>query len=166
MPRRRYAAWNAATAALTAAPTMVTTGTALKTMLQIKPGTGCNIAIIEWGYSFDVTPTAVVKVELITTGTVNATVTAFNAGDVVKYDDPGTTASSITLATSGSGFTSSAEGTVTASRLLDYQASWAQQYSKQFPLDREPAVVAADILRIRMTTATAVNASCYVVWEE
>ena len=164
MARRRYIVWNAATAALTAAPTMVTTGTALKTMLQVKPST--QIAIIEWGYSFDVTPTAVVKVELITTGTVNATVTAFNAGDVVKYDDSGGAASAITLATSGSGFTSSAEGSVTASRLLDYQASWAQQYSKQFPLDREPGVVASDILRIRMTTATAVSASCYVVYEE
>ena len=92
MARRRYLVWNAATAALTAAPTMVTTGTALKPMLQVKPST--YIAVIAWGYSFDVTPTAVVKVELITTGTVNATVTAFNAGDVVKFDDSGNAASS------------------------------------------------------------------------
>lgn len=162
--RRQFIVWNAATAALTAAPTMVTTGTALKTMLQVKPA--APISIIEWGYSFDVVPTAVVKVELITTGTVNATVTAFNAGDVAKYGDSANVASTLTLATSGSGFTSSAEGTVTASRLLDYQASWAQQYSKQYPLDREPSVVGADILRIRATTATAINMSCFVVFEE
>jgi hypothetical protein len=156
--------WNAATAALTAAPTMVLTGTSLKTMLQVKPTT--NIAVIEWGYSFDVAPTAVVKVELITTGTVNATVTAFNAGDVVKFDDSGNAATAATLSTSGSGFTSTAEGTVTASRLLDYQASWAQQYSKQWPLDREPGVIANDILRVRMTTATTISASVYICWEE
>jgi len=156
--------WNAATAALTAAPLMVATGTTIKTMLQVKPST--NIAIIEWGYSFDITPSAVVKVELITTGTVNATVTAFNSGDVVKYDDSGGAASAIVLATSGSGFTSSAEGSVTASRLLDCQASLAQQYSKQFPLDREPGVIANDILRLRVTTGTSINMSCYVVFEE
>jgi hypothetical protein len=86
MSRRRYAVWNAATAALTAAPTAVTTGTAIKTMLQVKPTT--PIVIVEWGYSFDVVPTALVRVELVTTGTVNATVTQFAAGDVVKYDDP------------------------------------------------------------------------------
>lgn len=164
MARRRYLVWNAATAALTAAPTMVSTGTSLKTMLQVKPST--NIAVIGWGYSFDVVPTAVVKVELITTGTVNATVTAFNAGDVVKFDDSGNAASAITLATSGSGFTSSAEGTVTASRLLDYQASWAQQYSTQFPLDREPGVIALDILRVRATTATAIGMSTWICFEE
>jgi hypothetical protein len=164
MSRRRYAVWNAATAALTAAPTAVTTGTAIKTMLQVKPTT--PIVIVEWGYSFDVVPTALVRVELITTGTVNATVTQFAAGDVVKYDDPSMGASAISLGTAASGFTSSAEGTVTASRLMDYQLSWAQQFSKQFPLDREPGVVANDILRIRMTTATAINATAYIVFEE
>lgn len=164
MSRRRYSVWNAATAALTAAPTAVTTGTAIKTMLQVKPTT--PIVIIEWGYSFEVVPTALVRVELLTTGTVNATVTQFAAGDVVKYDDPSMSASAISLGTAASGYTSSAEGTVTASRLLDCQVSWAQQFSKQFPLDREPGVVANDILRIRMTTATAVNALCYCVFEE
>lgn len=164
MARRRFQVWNGVSAALTAAPVMVTTGTALKTMLQVKPTT--PIAIIEWGYSFDITPTAVVKVELITTGTINATVVAYAAGDVCKYDDSGGAASAITLATSGSGYTASAEGTITATRLLAYQASWAQQFSQQFPLDREPGVVTSDLLRIRMTTATAINASCYVVFEE
>lgn len=164
MSRRRYVVWNAATAALTAAPTSVATGTALKTMLQVKPTT--PIAVIEWGFAFDTVPTAVVKTELITTGTVNATVTAFAAGDLVKYDDSAGAASSISVGTAASGFTASAEGTVTASRLLDYQPAWAQSFSKQFPLDREPGVVANDILRIRMTTATTINAVCYVVWEE
>jgi hypothetical protein len=164
MSRRRYVVWNGVSAALTAAPVMVATGTTLKTMLQVKPTT--NIAIIEWGYSFDVVPTAVVKVELLTTGTINATVVAFAAGDVAKYDDAGEPVSAINLATSGSGYTASAEGTITATRLLGYQSSWAQQYEKQFPLDREPNCIANDILRIRMTTATTINASCYIVFEE
>jgi hypothetical protein len=164
MARRRYAVWNGASAALTASQALVATGTSLKTMLQLKPTT--PIAIIEWGYSFDVVPTALVKVELITTGTVNATVTAFNAGDVVKYDDSGASASAISLGTAASGFTSSAEGSITATRLLSYRAEWNQSFVQQFPLDREPGVAANDILRIRATTATTINMACYVVWEE
>lgn len=164
MARHRYTVWNGATAALTAAVASVATGTSLKTMLQVKPTT--NIAVIAWGFIFDVVPTALVNVELITTGTVNATVTAFNAGDVVKWDDPGGIATAATLSTAASGFTSSAEGTVTASRLLDHQAAWAQAYSMQFPLDREPGVAANDILRVRMTTATTINARAFITWEE
>lgn len=164
MARRRYIVWNAATAALTAAPTAVTTGTSLKTMLQVKPTT--NIAVIEWGYSFTTIPTAVVTCELITTGTVNATVTAFASGDVGKYDDAGAPATALSLGTAASGFTASAEGTVTTSRLLAGRAEWGQGFAQQFPLDREPGVQANDILRIRMTTATAVSALCYIVFEE
>lgn len=164
MARRRYQIFNAATAALTAAPAAVATGTSLKTMLQLKPTT--NIAIIGWGYSFDAIPTALVKVELITTGTVNATVTAFNSGDICKYDDAGTAASALSLGTSASGFTSSAEGTVTTSRLLAMRNEMSPSYECQFPLDREPMVAANDILRIRATTATTIGMTCWVTIEE
>src|SRR5438270_13769112 len=112
MSRRRFVVWNGATAALTAAMPAVTTGTAIKTMLQIKPTT--NIAVIGWGYSFDVAPTALVKVELVTTGTVAATVTASASGDIVKYDDAGGGTSAVSLSTTATGYTSTAEGSVTA----------------------------------------------------
>lgn len=164
MARHRYTVWNGATAALTAAVASVTTGTAIKTMLQVKPTT--NIAIIAWGFTFDIVPTAVVNVELITTGTIVANVTSFAAGDIVKWDDPGGIASTISISANTSGFTSSAEGSVVASRLLDHQAAWAQSYSMQFPLDREPGVAANDILRVRMTTAVALNARCFITFEE
>lgn len=164
MARHRYTVFNAATAALTAAPSFVATGTSLKTMLQLKPTT--NIAIIGWGFAFEAAPTAIIKTELITTGTVNATVTAFNSGDVVKWDDAGGIASALSLGTAASGFTSSAEGTVTASRLLDMCTGLEQSYRTQYPLDREPGVAANDILRIRMTTATTINALCWVTFEE
>ncbi|MEV6432556.1 hypothetical protein [Nocardia sp. NPDC051463] len=164
MARRRYKLYNGATAALTAALAPVTTGTSIKTMLQVKPTT--NVAVIAWGYSFDAVPTSLVKVELITTGTVAATVTAFASGDVIKYDDPGTAASAISLGTSASGYTSTAEGTVTASRLLAGRNELAQSYESQDPLDREGGVVANDILRIRATTAVAIGMTCWVLIEE
>lgn len=159
-----YIAWNGDTSALTAAPTAVTTGTSLKTMLQIKPNTS-KIRIIEWGYSFDVLPSALVRVELINTGTVAATVTTMGSG-VRPYNDATGSTSSVAIGTSATGFTATAEGTVVSSRLLAYQHEWGQQFKQQFPLGREPEVNAGDILRIRATTATAVNMTCYVIWEE
>ncbi len=163
MSRRRYIMWNQAMPT-TGNFTPVTTGTSLKTMLQVKPTT--NISIIEWGYSFATVPTAVVEVGLITSGTVAATVTAAGANDVMKYDDGGAPSSAVTLGTAATGFTATAEGTITATRILDFSEQWAQSYSKQFPLDREPGVISTDFLRIRMNTAVAISAVCYVVWEE
>jgi|SRR5438067_2874160 len=160
-----YIAWNAATAALTAAPAGVTTGTTIKTMLQIKPGTP-KIRIIEWGYSFESVPTSMVRVELVETGTVFATVTALAAGDVAKYNDATGSASGISLGTAASGFTSSAEGTVTSTRLLGYEEEFGSQFKQQFPLGREPEVQSGNALRIRATTGTAINMTCYLIWEE
>lgn len=163
MPRRRYKMYNGATAALTAALAPVTTGTSLKTMLQVKPTT--PMAVIAWGYSFDAVPTSKVAVELINTGTVAATVTAFNTGDIPQYDDVLGATPPFTLATSGSGFTSSAEGTVTTSRLLASRQEFGQSYESQDPLDREGGVIAGDILRIRATTAVAIGMTCWVLVE-
>ena len=42
----------------TAALTPVTTGTAIKTMLQVKLGTGIKGTIVEWGISFDASAAA------------------------------------------------------------------------------------------------------------
>lgn len=167
MARRNYRIWNAATAALTAAPTLVTTGTTIKTMLQLKPT--IHTAIYAWGFRFDVAPTAIVKVELLTTGVINATVTASAAGDILKYSDPSDPTSTLTLATSGTGYTSSGEGTITTTRLLDFRncaVGGETSYDIQFPLDREPACGPSDYLRIRATTATAINMLCYVDIEE
>lgn len=144
---------------------LVTTGTSIKTMLQIKPAT--PIVIIAWGFSFDIIPTALVSVELLTTGTVGvAALTDFVAADITKWDG-GATTSAISLAAEASGYTSSStEGTITATRVLDYQPTWAQSYSTQFPLGREPGMDANDFLRIRVTTATAINMNCWISWEE
>lgn len=156
--------WNADTSALTAAPASVATGTAIKTMLQLKTGTPKS-RIVEWGYSFDTVPAAAVKVELIETGTVFATVTTIGSG-IRAHNDVTGPASQAVAGTSASGFTSTVEGTVTASRLLAYQAEWSQQFKQQFPLGREPEINGGSALRIRVTTGTTINMSCYIVWEE
>ncbi len=156
----------------TAAFVPVTTGTAIKTLLQVKPSATIIAKIIEWGISFDGSVAATPgKVELIETD-VAATVTAFVANDITKLDaaalaggDP--TSNLIQVGTTSSGFTASAEGSITAVRNLDAPQLIAptNQFIKQFPLGREPVIQVNKFARIRVTFAAAVNAYCYMVIE-
>jgi hypothetical protein len=151
----------------TAAFVAVTTGTAIKTMLQIKPASGIYLRVVEWGISFDGSSLATpIKVELIETGTVNATVTAHAEADITKIDDLSVLAASfMTLATSGTGYTSSAEGSITAVRNLDgpqFISDLSQPFVKQFPLGAEPVINAANIGRIRVTSGVAYNCYCWM----
>jgi hypothetical protein len=108
-------------------------------------------------------------VELLETGTVFATVTAHVAAGIVELSSPGGTPVSTTffeVGTAATGYTSTAEGTITASRVFDAQlVAPTNQYVKQFPLGREPVVDAVSALRIRVTAGAAVNAYAYVVVE-
>ena len=156
-------------AGLTTAPIEVTTGTAIKTLLQFQPSTTIGARIVEWGISFDGSPVDG-QIELVETGTVAATVTAHVTAGITKYDpaavaggDPVTNL--IQVGTTATGYTATAEGTTTVARLFDFQQMSTNQYVKQFPLGREPWVETANILRIRVTFATAVNAYCYIIVE-
>jgi hypothetical protein len=159
-----YRIWNGP-APTTAGQVAVTTGTAIKTMLQVKPVTALKITA--WGYKLTTVPGAAVAVELLTTGTVAATVTASAAADVIKWGGANSEAADLTLATSGTGYTSNGtEGTITTTRVLDVGDDWATSYRTQFPLGRGPAVAAADICRIRVLTATAVLMICWIEFEQ
>lgn len=159
-----YIAYNGVSSALTAAMAPVTTGTALKTLLQVATPSTRTIRVIEWGISFDGSSAATPgKVELIETD-VAATVTSVTP---TKFNDPNAPASLCVGGASATGHTATAEGTITATRLLDYQLiAPTSQYIKQFPLGRECEVAVSKFLRIRVTFGTAVNAVCYCVWEE
>jgi hypothetical protein len=125
------------------------------------------ISVVEWGISFDGDAAATpIECELIHTTTVAATVTAFVANDVTLLSDPLGNVPGLTLSTSGSGFDSSAEGSVVAPvRVGDYQlVPPSTGYLKQFPLDQEFVVPAAGVLRVRVTAGTAVNAVCYMTF--
>lgn len=156
----------------TAAFASVTTGTAIKTMLQVKPSATLGMTIVEWGISFDGSAAATpIKCELIETGTVAATVTASVANDIIKFDaaaigggDP--TTNLIQVGTTSTGYTSTAEGTITAVRNFDIQfIAPTNQYVKQFPLGYRPFVQTGNLARIRVTAGTAVNAYCYMIVE-
>lgn len=167
-----YTIFNGITPTSSAQFTGVTTGTSLKTMLQIKPFNVCRI--VEWGISFNGDPTtfaavAPIQCELIDTGTVFATVTASVDGDISKFDGAeGAVASvqGLTLGTTATGYTSSGEGSITATKFFDVQNVPATGgYVKQFPLGREPKLIIGNSVRIRVKAATASTAICYMVLE-
>lgn len=156
----------------TAAQVPVTTGTAIKTLLQVKASATAMMKIKEWGISFDGSAAATpIKVELLETGTVAATVTASATADISRLDanalaggDPVTNL--IPVGTTATGYTASAEGTITAVRMFDVQlVAPTNQYVKQYPLGTEPVVNLSSLLRVRVTAGAAVNAYCYVIVE-
>lgn len=152
----------------TAAQAVVTTGTAIKTLLQVKPSATIAPVIRAWGISFDgSTAAAPIKVELIETD-VAATVTAHVAAGIVKMDaqaqmggDP--TTNLIPVGTAATGYTASAEGSITASRVFAAElVAPTNQYSYQWPLGEGPAMTISLFTRIRVTAAAAVNAYCWI----
>ena len=150
----------------TAAQAVVTTGAAIKTLLQIKPFN--LVKIVEWGVSFDGSAAATpIKVELLDTGTVFATVTASADADLAKLqgaDQAVASVAGLTLGTTATGYTATVEGTITAVKMFDVQlVAPTNQYVKQFPLGREPVVMIGNCGRIRVTAGTAVNAYAYLV---
>lgn len=154
----------------TAAFAAVTTGTSIKTMLQVQASATIQAAIVEWGISFDGSSAATPgKVELIETD-VAATVTAHVAAGLTKLDpaalcggDP--TTNLIQVGTSATGYTSTSEGSITTVRNLDGPQFIAPtaQFVKQFPLGLEPVIQIGKYGRIRVTFGTAVNCYCYMI---
>ncbi|SFY52041.1 hypothetical protein [Streptomyces sp. F-1] len=156
--------------ATTAAQQKVTTGTAIKTMLQIALPSTRQIQLISWGFTLDAVPASAGQVELIQTD-VAATVTAHVASGLQPLD-PNAPASLMTLSTTGTGYTATAEGTVTATRTFDTNlvppAAGATDinYVYQWMPDERPIVAAGRFLRVRATFGAAVNMSCFVTWDE
>lgn len=146
----------------TAAFAAVTTGTSIKTMLQLKP---FNIVKIKaWGISFDgAADAAKIKCELIETGTVFGTVTASADADVFKYggtDQAVASVAGLTMGTSATGYTCTSEGSITAVRNFDLEyVSPAGNYVYQWPLGDEPVCLIGNATRVRVTAPSAVN--CY-----
>lgn len=157
----------------TAALAKVTTGTSIKTMLQIATPSTRQCQLISWGYSIDAAPatTGTGEVELIQTD-VAATVTAHVASGVQPLD-PNAPASLMTLGVSATGYTATAEGSITAVRTFDAQnvlgvSNGAQDndYAYQFMPDERPIVAVSKFLRVRVTFSAAVNMLCWAVFDE
>jgi hypothetical protein len=166
----RYKTWNGPMPT-TAAQQSVTTGTSIKTMLQLATPSTRQIQLISWGFSIDDVPGADGVIELLETD-VAATVTQHVAAGVQPLV-PGAPASLLTLGTSATGYTSSSEGSTTTTRVFDsvsLSSTTSESplvYTWQWMPDERPIVAVSKFLRIRATTpTTAVDLRCWVCWDE
>lgn len=169
MDPHRYKILNGAMPTTAALPA-VTTGTAIKTMLQLATPATRQMEIIAWGFTLDDPPGADAVFELIDTD-VAATVTAHVAAGVQPLT-PGAPPSLLTLGAAATGYSASAEGAITASRVHDVasmssvsaEAAPVLTYAYQFMPDERPIIAVSRFLRVRATTpTTAVDMRCWVV---
>lgn len=167
----RYKCWNGAMPT-TAAQPKVAMANGVKTMLQLATPSTRQLQIISWGFSIDLAPTAAGTVELLQTD-VGATITQHVAAGIQPLD-PNAPASQLLIATTGqTGYTASAEGTTTASRVFDTKqipivaGSTDLTYSYQFMPDERPIMAISKFLRVRTTFgATTSSMTCWVTWDE
>lgn len=165
-----YTVWNGP-APTTAAQLAVSTGTGVKTMLQIATPSTRQIQLISWGFSFDDFPGDDSTIELLQTD-VAATVTAHVAAGIQPLDPNG--APSLCIGgTALTGYTASAEGTTTASRVFDVVGFGTaagivnSPYTYQWMPDERPVVAVSKFLRVRTTVAvSAVDFRCWVRYIE
>jgi len=154
-----------------AAPVKVSTGTAIKTMIQLATNATNNaIRIKQWWCEFDGSTAATpIEVELVghTTGPVT-TLTAYNAADVAKVNDPNAPATSLQLGAALSGYTATAEVTPTGTvrNIESHLVPPTGGILIQYPLGQEPEVPVNAFLRVRVTAGAAVFAYIGVTFEE
>jgi hypothetical protein len=152
----------------TAAQAKVAVANGVKTMLQLSTPSTRQIQLIAWGYSIDTATAGVI--ELMQTD-VAATVTAHVAAGVQPLD-PNAPASLLTLGTANTGYTASAEGTTTASRVFDVQEVAASSppnlsYSYQWIPSERPVIAVSKFVRVRTTfAATTSSLVTWIVWDE
>lgn len=176
MSTHRYTTWNGAMPTTAALPS-ITTGTAIKTMLQLATPSTRQITVISWGFSMDDPPGADAVFELLETD-VGATMVQHVAAGIQPLL-PGVPASQLLVATTTqTGYASgspAAEGSITATRLFDClsmssvsaEAGPLMEYSYQFLPDERPVIAVSKFLRVRATTpTTAVDMRCWIKHEE
>jgi hypothetical protein len=154
-----------------AATAPISTGTAIKTMLQLATNaTSQAIRVIEWWTEFDGSAAAApIKVELLRhTGGPQNSLTAYTAAMIAKSNDPNAPASTVQLGVALSGFGTGATE-VTPTTVVNISTHLVPPTSGiyiQYPLGREPEVQISAFLRHRTTAGAAVNCYAGVSWEE
>lgn len=171
MAEKTYAVTNGA-APGAAAPAAITTGTAIRTMLQLATNTTTPaIRYVEWWVEFDGSTAATpIKVELMRhTATPQTTLTAYVTADIARVNDPNAPTSSLQLGTALSGFSNTTTETTPTGTPVSLETHYVPPTSGiyvQFPLGREPEVQVSAFSRVRTTAGAAVNCLAGVMWAE
>jgi hypothetical protein len=143
----------------------VSTGTTLKTLLQVATPSTTSIRVYGWGLSFEGTASTGTPVQTVLADVnVAATVTTLTPD---KWESTDSQASLCVGGTSATGTNASAEGTITDARLLDAQLVHPQSgYAVWFPETARPLVKPSRFLRVRVTAAASVDSIPWIVWGE
>lgn len=166
----RYQTWNGPMPT-TAAQAKVTTGTAIKNMLQLSTPSDRQIQLIAWGFTLDAAPGTLGEVELIHSDVASTGGTAHVASGVQPLT-PGQPASKLTLGAGNTGFTFGTLGTPTAVRVFDVKqipvaaGSSDMTYEKIWVPDARPIVAVSSFVQVRVTFGAAVNMNTWIVWDE
>lgn len=168
MTLHRYIAYNGPMPT-TGAQQSVAVANGTKTMLQLATPTTRLIQVISWGFSLSGPLAGTID---LCAQDVADTVAAHVASGLVPVD-PNIPASLLTLGTSATGYSASAQGTPAATRMFDSQQIGATagdnelNYSYQFLPDEQPIVAISRFLKVRATfAATTINMQAYVEWAE
>jgi len=171
MAEKTYAVMNGA-APGAAAPVPITTGTAIKTHIQLATNTTTPaLRYVEWWVEFDGSTAATpIRVELMRHTTApQTTLTAYVAGDIARVNDPNAPASGIQLGTALSGFSNTTTEVTPTGTPVSLETHFVPPTSGiyvQFPLGREPEVQVSAFSRVRITAGAAVNAYAGLMWAE
>jgi hypothetical protein len=171
MAAKTYAVTNGA-APGAAAPVAITTGTAIKTMIQLATNTTTPpIRFVEWWCEFDGSSAATpIKVELMRhTGGAQTTLTAYVTADIARVNDPNAATSSLQLGTALSGYSNTTTEVTPTGTPVSLETHYVPPTSGiyvQFPLGREPEVQPSAFSRLRTTAGAAVNCLAGLMWEE
>lgn len=154
----------------TGLPAKVTIPTATAVvLLQLSIPSSRQFTLVEYGISFDGSPSAI-QVQLRTTSATTATAASMTAGSITPFTNPGAPTSLSTAGTANSCFytgpTGAALPTATVSATFDTQSLSTNTYSKQWPLNREPGIPVSGFLQLCVQMAAAVASSAYFIWRE
>lgn len=147
-----------------AAAVPITTGTAIKSMMQLYTSAATAIRIVEWWTEFDGSAAATpIKVELVGATTApQTTLTTYAAADIAPSNDPNAAASDLSLASNASGFGTGATEVTPTGTVRNLATHFVPPTSGiyiQYPLGREPEIKVSAYVRHRTTAGAAVN--CY-----
>lgn len=136
-----------------------------KSVIQVVTPATTDLDIRAWGVSFDSAAAGGEALcELLDTGAIAGTVTSLTP---TAWGDPNAPASLCVGGTAATGYNASAEGTITASRLLDVQMVNIQTgYSIWYPDTGFPRLGVSRVLRVRVTSPATVNVVPFILWRE
>lgn len=161
-----YKAYNCAmgSAQLVMAGTSIATGA--KVTLQLATPAGVKIRIVEWGISFSGSAAGTPSFcELVQNGTATTLGTAHSTTTIQPIGDA-TDACPLTMSAATSAYGSTIPVSATVDKTFDsQQVGQTSQYLKQWPLGREPVMIASKFLQLRVNTAATLIAIGYVDFE-